>query len=567
MLVFLLVMLFFRCDVEGGVPFVEDHIFNVYKPLFDCVEKQFRNQYNILAVTGDNDQHTVDFLDWVLYNYETTSVIIFYNNHEDSERFKTLAKVVIVVLKNVDEVGASLDRLLRRSFFSYACYIYFVLINGTFHSTYQNLGIHMWEKNILNVFFVSFVNDVEVIGYNPFTNEIENYTTIENYPRMFNDKARKLNGYEITVGIVEDVPRCVYHKSQVYSTDKIIMQGVLKLLNGTINEKFYSNESFPYLNNLVLNGELECTYIRQFVFRKHFGKIQFSYPYHIDAAVIMIPSPKYLPNYLNILFVFRIKLWTCLVGICILITVVTSIIDKASIDLRSLVYRESSIFQTLRALMNLPSTEINESLFSKKLLFLFCVWLTLFFQTLFKTTLTSALIKPQRYEKITTLEGLGRSEFDIYVFPKNKFLRKDGRDLLTDKFKEATKSEIVNMIMSGNEAHVYVCTSIECADILLRRTHNKFKRDVFYTLKEVFVPGHRAYAFSNKSCYLEAINRTVGMRNKVTTHLAEKAASRLETYKYVQTVKQVSIVSYYVCTLISKECINKYTTFNHRQAD
>ncbi|KAF5278850.1 hypothetical protein FQR65_LT03539 [Abscondita terminalis] len=324
-------------------------------------------------------------------------------------------------------------------------------------------------------------------------------------------KRENMYGHVIHGGTVDDIPRAVYRNGQFYVAEKVIMVSIIRRMNATVKETYYVNHTHAKLLDEIMNDNLDCTFLMVFVQRfgdlDPQGKLQFSYPYNMDATAIIMPRPDYIPTYLNIFFIFQHKLWICLIVTCVLVTLSNSFLDRVASTIVPTRMNESAMFQTLRIMINLPSTEIKRAMFSKKLFFLFCIWLAFFVSALFHSSLTSSLIKPKRYDTIKTLKQLSESNYMIYMFAKQRVENSSSWEMLKNHYVFVNKTQIFRMVMAGNYEHGYGCNSLESADILIRRSRNKVRKGRFYILNEAVVPGHRGFLFPKSSPYFSTINK------------------------------------------------------------
>ncbi|KAF5278849.1 hypothetical protein FQR65_LT03538 [Abscondita terminalis] len=419
-------------------------------------------------------------LDWTLSNYQTTPTIVTaVDRRYKPPAHPATANVIIAILENADFINATLDQLVKRSFFTYRSYVFFVLA----------------EERL------------QVLAYNPFkSSKLENFTNAAAYTQMFHNKVKQMNGHVIRGGTVEDVPRAVYRNGQLYVTDK----------------NLHSHSRYDSIMKKIMEEKLDCAFITQFWENlDEFDpekKLQYSNPYSLDAILIILPRPKYIPTYLNIFFIFQGTLWIFLIVTCVLITLATALLDRMALKIATIRTSEDPVFQTIRIMINLPSSAIQKTILSKKLLFLFSVWLTFFFHILFNSYLTSTLIKPKRYARITTLKELSESEYKIYFYWKDLAERSSSWPILRDRYIFESKSEMFKMIMGGNDNYGYGCNSLQSADIFVRRSTNKHRKGLFYVLKEALVPGHRAFVFPKNSPYLSTINNYLLMYKEFKIH-------------------------------------------------
>ncbi|KAF5278848.1 hypothetical protein FQR65_LT03537 [Abscondita terminalis] len=542
------VVLFLCCHiVTPALEPIEEPVYANLKKLFNFIESNFRDQYNILAVTGVFDDEIRSLLDWTLVNYQTTPTIVTAIDRSYMPVHAVSANVIIVMLKNVDFINATLDRLVKRSFFTYRSYVFFVLAEETFSDGwFFPIGAYVWQKRILNVFFVFYDSRLQVLTYNPFkSSKLENFTNAAAYTQMFHNKVKQMNGHVIRGGTVQDIPRAVYRNGELYVTDKLAVISIIQHLNASVKETYYPSYDYYKIIDEILLENLDCAFITQWLQNvdelNTEKKLQFSNPYSLDAALIILPRPKYIPTYLNIFFIFQGTLWIFLIVTYVLVTLMTALLDSVALKTAAIRTSENSIFQTIRTVINLPSTEIKKSMLSKKILFLFSIWLTFFFHVLFNSSLTSALIQPKRYGRITTLKQLSESDYKIFFYWKELAERSSSYYMLRDHYIFENKSKIFDMIMDGDDEYGYGCNSLLTAEIFVRRSTNKHKKVLFYVLKEAVVPGHRAFIFPQNSPFLATINNYLLLYKEFKIH--QRQFGNAEVQKNLIPEKPVSVAT------------------------
>ncbi|KAK5639769.1 hypothetical protein RI129_010580 [Pyrocoelia pectoralis] len=420
--------------------------------------------------------------------------------------------IVVVVLKNVDQIQFGLERLRNFSFFVYQAYFSFLIAENVSNMNwFTNTNDIVWANHILHFFYVYHRYDWEILTYNPFTKKVGNWSG--NYEGLFSDRPLKMNGYKVRGGVIEDEPQSIFDKEgKVYSTDFVVINSIFKWLNASLSVVQLHNSSYKQLNDEIIAGKLDCGLNTNFIKKltsEVNSHLQFAYPYQINAYVFLLPRPQNLPIYLNIFMVFTIELWFCILVSCTLMTLAIVLIDKIAHRQHSLVSRENPFFQTMRLMINLPSAEHRRTIFSKKLLFIFGLLLSFCLNALFQSSLISVLVKPKRVKRLTTLRQLSESGIPIYLYAKNLIVRSNTSYLLQKQCVDKNKTEIMKMIMAGNTNNVYSCNTLQCVEIMVRRSRNKFRKNMFYILQEKWIPGHRGYIFPKNSPFIDTVNRFI----------------------------------------------------------
>ncbi|KAK4872905.1 hypothetical protein RN001_014934 [Aquatica leii] len=444
---------------EASLTAVAEPDFSSFIPIFKLIESHFRNYYNTLAITGIIDNNTQDFIDWTLHNYHQTPTIIASSDEIHATSLKNvLANVMITVVSDVKDVKKYMHLLTKYQFFSHQSYVFFIFtkqISAVFLLT--EMHEYIWKNKIVNLYVVAYNTQLVLIGYNPFKKEkVEILMDDESYLTMFRNKVKNLNGYEIRGGTVEDVPRTVYYRNRVYSLDLAVIKSIFKRLNANLTIVHYSSESMATVKKALKKGEIDCALIRLFLYDLNelmYGKkFLYTYPYVLDAFVILVPTPERLPGYLNIFYIFKSSLWLCIVVTCLVLTLFVSVLDRVSLKVFKLRGREKAFFQVLRLMVNLPSSEVKRATNAKKVILTSCFWYSCFFYVVFQSSLTSTLIKPKTYPKLTTLKELAQSSYKIYSMTPDFLKEASTWNQLEHKIMPSSKSDIMNMIMSGDNS-------------------------------------------------------------------------------------------------------------------
>ncbi|KAK5639770.1 hypothetical protein RI129_010581 [Pyrocoelia pectoralis] len=526
---FFCVALLWPILTECGLQPVQTLIVSEIGKLLNNIQSKFKNEYSTMVVASVSDPVVSNLVNTIFESVHLLPIITV--NLNESEKWAPLyskANIVITVLKNVDQIEFGLEGLRKFSFFVHQAYFFFLIAENVSNMNwFTNTSIDiLWANHILHFFYVFHHYDWEILTYNPFTEKVGNWS--DNYKGLFADRPLKMNGYVVRGGVVEDEPQSIFGKDgKVYSTDIVVIKSIFKWLNVSLRVSRSYNGSYTKLNDEIIAGKLDCGlsthFLHNFTTLPVTSHLQFAYPYQINAYVFLLPRPQNRPMYLNIFMVFTIELWTCILVSCILLTLAIVLIDKIAHRQHSFVSRENPFFQTMRLMINLPSAEHQRTIFSKKILFIFGLLLSFCLNALLQSSLISVLVKPKRHNPLTTLRQLSESGIPIYLFGRNFINRLDTSSLLQKQCVFENKTEIVNMIMAGNTNNAYSCSTLQCAEIMIRRSRNKFGKEMFYILQEKWIPGHRGYIFPKNSPFIDIVNRFI---------LFYKEFGLLQSYKF-----------------------------------
>ncbi|KAK5639768.1 hypothetical protein RI129_010579 [Pyrocoelia pectoralis] len=524
---FFCVALLWPTLTECGLQPVQTVILSEIGTIINNIQSKFKSEYSTMVVASVSDPVVSNLVNTI---FESAHLPIIAVNINESVKWTpcySKANIVIAVLRNVDQIQFGLERLRKFSFFVHQAYFFFLIAENVSNiNWFTNTSDMLWANHILHFFYLFHHYDWEILSYNPFTKKVGNWSG--NYEGLFADRPLKMNGYEVRGGVVEDEPQSIFGKDgKVYSTEIVVIKNIFNWLNASLRVSRSYNGSYKKLNKEIIAGQINCGLSTYFLHNSKTlevnSDLQFAYPYQINAYVFLLPRPQNLPMYLNIFMVFTIELWICILVSCILLTLAIVLIDKIAHRQHSFVSRENPFFQTIRLMINLPSEEHRRTIFSKKLLFMFGLLLSFWVNALFQSSLISVLVKPKRHKRLTTVRQVSESGIPIYLSGKSIDTRTNLSSLLQKQFVFKDKIEIMDMIMAGNTNNIYSCNSLQCAEIMIRRSRNKFGKNMYYILEEKLIPGHRSYIFPKNSPFIDTVNRFI---------LLYKEFGLLQSYKF-----------------------------------
>lgn len=464
----------------------------------------FNRQYEVIALTNVDDEIANDFVDIILE--ETLQVPKLITNETTSgdlslSELKT--GIIVTFFANLSAIDKALSDLKSFSFFSLRANIFFIICTPVEETSWlRTEGARIWEENILNFLFIYYADRLEMAAFNPFLDEeIVHYTNEPISGRMFANKILHLHGHNLTVAATEDLPSVVYRNGAWTGKDIALMNNVLTNINASV-QIIHCKSYVTLLENVVsrvADLSLQTKFIFNFSEGSQYGAAEFSYPFVTDGYVLVVPKGKLSPPYLNIFLVFQADVWISIFIACLLITLVF-----LSASCFSEFQRNEPFLEILRLFINLPTPEFSGALFSKKMLLVFCIALSMILNMAFQSALTSALITPRYLPDIKTLKDLDDSKMPILV--AKLFSDISLAVELNEQFVYANKSYEIELILNGVDDRAYGLNNLESADFLVNAAKAKFNREVFRVIRDYLVPGYRAYVFPSGSPYLVTIN-------------------------------------------------------------
>lgn len=444
-----------------------------------------------------------DVVDGVLSKLHDPPIIIWNTLHEWNLRKKIQAAYVFI--NHVEELNETLN-IMKSNRYLYSNtgrFLFITCSRVTDYNLVKTATKLAWNYQLLNYALIYYVNNLEILEYNPYTNEILNVSASQ---VAKTNKLQNLHGYELKIFAVDDFPGSRFVNNRYLGRDGKLLLTIRDAFNTTI--KFHS-PARP--NTTVYEMQIEALQNDSVDFSAMGGlmdseipwNITYSYPYEMDDLVLIIPLPQ-RNNFQNLLLVLDISTWICLI-VSIFATGLTINFCKRCLKIP---YASCDTFFELIRLSCTDCTKLfRKQTDSVKILLI--AWIILCM--LFDSTIQSAIIgvilfhKPPRY--MTTLEEFERTDMKIFIRLRHVILYPSNFPL-SEQFVVTPKLDLYNNILDDVITGAYVLPRSYAIEIL--KVHDKIKKKrSFYILKDGLVPALYVYSFPIKTPYLRKIDEII----------------------------------------------------------
>lgn len=477
------------------------HFLNYLK----AVPKEITGIYSVIAVLGTCGPYTQDIASWFLIENAGCPTIIINKDYKSTYSLYTpKVKTVFCFIDTVDDVEDFLKHNMYHDFWHNLGYFQFIIGKPVddYEWVLPTLKI-IWKSYILNfVVAFSFGGKMEVISYNPFNETMLNFTGFtldENV--LFKDKTKNFYGYTLKVGMFDDFPRNVYKSGSFYGKDVRLLRQFISKVNATLKYivvKADSVNQFKILHENIYSGKADFTFICHFqLATMHEGK--FSYPRQMDDVVVIVESPREVPQYLNMVHTFDVPIWIYL-GFTFAFTVFVLYMFKTF--QKENVSIDKSFLDVLVLSVSTQLYSFQKSKKPVKVLLLFWSIFSLVICTLFQSSLTSVLVTPLYYNGIKTLPELRENGYNVCI-PFGLYNILNVSTFPVD-FIPMLRDEIIEKIQKGDTSCSYALPLSYIAPLLdFKQTIGK---PTFEIVEEHLIPGYGVYFFHAQSPYIKAIN-------------------------------------------------------------
>jgi hypothetical protein len=307
-----------------------------------------------------------------------------------------------------------------------------------------------WQNRILDVLLIyvqnetgySTVDDIRVYSYNPFNqdNNTSNivrlsFTSFKNimgrHNRQFQylDRLRDLNGYPLRVSMFEHQPKSILNVTEdgkVYGIggeDGIILLALTQHMNISPivrTPKDIVDMSYRRPDGVVTGSTGDIVYNRadvsfnsRFLRYDYMNDVDFTYPHDNEGFCIIVPKATQIPEYLCLFLPFNCVLWIAC-GISVMLTTTFWYLTEKKVKGSS--SYTSALINTCAVFLAVP---LRSHIFQKhgRIFFFTWMYLSMVLTTLYQSFLITALVVPQFYKDINTLQEFDESGMKLVMFP------------------------------------------------------------------------------------------------------------------------------------------------------
>jgi hypothetical protein len=356
----------------------------------------------------------------------------------------------------------------------------------------------MWSQKFLDFVVVFYDQNLRIVTYNPFTEEIMD---LEAQP-LFPNKLKDLAGYRIKVAMFDNPPVLRLLPGGCRGKDYDYLRLVAFAMNATVQiVATPAAKQYAGVGEALLNNEADFSFMG--VMRgPDVADVEVFHTQMETGIVAVLPSHR--PHTINILTIFNNEIWTCLTILLLMLYALTKITKK---------YRRAfNLFVLL--FTTVPSA----------------------FSNIFQSGISSILTIAKHDDSVNTIEALKTSNMPLLTFsrvvPIVNIIHNFSQPIQT-----FPKKELYEMIERRDNDKVFVLP----VDVALEFVE---RSDMYRIMRESLVPDMKVYLFPKKSPFLKQIHQIFvhlgdgGFIRRITTsgrkHLEDEDVYL--TMKHLQTV-------------------------------
>lgn len=410
-------------------------------------------------------------------------------------------KYIFMFVDTVEEIVEQLEHS-----WNVRAYFHFVILRSVEdHLWLKSTVDKIWRNNILHFLIIyNHHNNLKMISYNPFFDEIINLTKSENKHKIYENKLRDMNGYPLHIGFFSDPPRIIEKNGVFYGIDAMILMGFSKKLKATVDivkPGYAKTIDEKFMRHFFQIKRRKCDFglVSCFTIKLDQLDVISSYPRRMDGIVVLIPHSAAIPQFYYMFMVFDEPVWVFIVISFIAVAFCKFVRLKClniPIDISKLLLQNwGTIFGVSLAIF-----QRNISL-----RFLFVLWASQCF-TLnihFQSLLTSNLVTPKFESNLNTLDEL-KSNNSIILINRANGIGINGQYPL-NFIHTLSEHKIMQLITSGDTSSAYAIQSSVAELVSLKKSEDGYP--VYHIIKELLLPGYTTYLFPSDSPYLNEINK------------------------------------------------------------
>ncbi|RZC38122.1 methyltransferase NSUN7, partial [Asbolus verrucosus] len=357
-------------------------------------------------------------------------------------------------LPDLDAIEQVIERWQKQS------RTYFVICNEVQNiTTLDEVFAAIWKKKILNyVIAYPTIDKLEVVTFNPFTNEILN-SDFEFFPNKLED----VRGYQIRVAMFDNFPTMKKVGGNWSGKDHDYLRLVEFAMNATFTiVETPKSKQFDGIRRALVEDRADFSFMGLFQ-GSDFEDLDYFYPHIMDGAVVMLPTTK--QTIVDVLSVFGAEIWVCSGLLVIFLGFLISFVRKYPLSFKLL----------LLLFLTVPSV----------------------FSNIFQSGISSILTKTQYNQDIDTIQALRASKLPLLTFARFHKIITQIYDF-SQQIRVCDKRTMYEMIAKRDENKGYILPYIVTLEFVKTST-------AYRIMKEFLIPGQRIYLFQSNSPYLDEV--------------------------------------------------------------
>lgn len=491
----------------------------------------FRNNFQRKT---KNIENIDDFEKSIIQNFNKPLMLLSNNNYYELRNYINHQSLSIIFLTNTNDLTVIdvMDSSLR-GIHKIHCLIILLLNHIRLSKVYFIFDL-FWQKKFINtIAYFSKNNNYQIFTYNPFPNFILENLTYNyenfNFHKLFFNKIKNVNGYEIRTPIRLDPPRVfkIYDKNlKNFSISGIagsIYDGYCKYINATLKEikdiTTTISINHDQMLNLILKNKMHIGIHPYGNYNR--DVISLSYPIIPINWCLIVPVISKIPNYLYLILPFRKYIWYSIILSIFLFTIIKNCIyDKLLLKLNQVNTKNNykridfslSLCYIICSLMYIQLPQ-NKSLKFNWKFFIFygqIFLLGFILSNIFLATLLSYLTSTVYGKQLNTVKDLINAnmkimllDYDLDTFLKSRNITSDFYDLLIPVDSDTIQSHLLKL----NTSYSYSISSDRWEFFLKKQ---KFLKNKKLRLSPICLGTYMlSFPLQYDSPFLESLNQYI----------------------------------------------------------
>lgn len=469
-------------------------------------EKLAAYNYNTTGIINSLSDKCGNLIDWFLKHNIHNPVIIGNNGHNFTPHSFNVRKMYVFI-DDITKINSTLYNIDTYNIFASNGQYFFILCEIFNEAWIHQISEMIWQHSLINFVFIYYINQLNVIGYNPFNKTILNFTETYSDENLFPDKFLDLYGYELRVSISEDVPRNFYENEKFYGLDGNLFTLIIEDWNATVKFTYHINlkdavedldekrTDFCFVGVIAVNNILLYDY---------------TYPPYMDDLIILVPKLGLIPNYLHILLIFNDSSWVIMLFAFLSLVFITYLIKRKQMNTHYTI--GNSGMEIMSIILSIPLPTYLKNITAIKLLFLACFMSAVIISSLLQSKLITTYIQPKQYQEIETLQELELTKLPIYMSTYYRDYLEENR-VMKSTVVNVTKPEVINYVRNGYTngsfalLYSYAWSIMYGTRASIKRQEQLTLRKTYTILKEHLIPGDKIYLFPKRSPYVQNVNK------------------------------------------------------------
>lgn len=474
---------------------------------------QIRYSYSICSIYIFNNYSTTfaDIANHFLMNNSNCSHFIFnaktmkFSGKVDHYKY---SQSDFIFLESISEIPFFVEQSLNTHLWNPNGDTHILISASNGDAQFLDYLKFMWKKGIYNYVIVLLYDNLKVIKYNPFINEVIDITNCKTCLYL-NDVIKNMSGYKLRICIFEHEPYLKKINNTWVGEGMDVIKDIVKGLNAT--SEFIENEKKFTKAIHVLNFGSDVCLSPIFRFALQFGEKNLSIDYIYDKVnklVVVLPKGKPKIVIAKVFLIFDLTTWLILIFLLFLFSGCFKLLSKF--------YKEKKTFtlwclQAVQIFFQHPITKIHH--YKKYLTLSLSAWIlfTLIINIVVQTNLFSTFIRKEYPNGINTIQEI--KDKRIVLIGKKVHVTQVSSKFPNNQLIIQNVSEIFKRLLAHDTSVGYILEH-ELAIVFTNHIKDDDYSSIFHIVTESIGHGFNVFMVQKLSPYLNSVERIINLRKE-----------------------------------------------------